>query len=96
MARELRWTRSALARLDVIATYIAQDNPVRATSFVRELPRQAGAAATVRTMPPRPRLWHPGFGTAQALHRGVLGARRRGVHPHRAAHRATTGWRSGS
>ncbi len=37
MARELRWTRRALARLDDIAAYIAQDNPVRATSFVREL-----------------------------------------------------------
>ncbi|VUZ28595.1 Uncharacterised protein [uncultured Comamonas sp.] len=37
MARKLRWTRRALARLDAIATYIAQDNPVRATSFVREL-----------------------------------------------------------
>lgn len=37
MARELRWTRRALARLDEIATYIARDNPVRAASFVREL-----------------------------------------------------------
>lgn len=37
MAHELRWTRQALARLDEIATYIAQDNPARAASFVREL-----------------------------------------------------------
>ena len=37
MARELRWTRRALARLDDIAAYIAQNNPVRATRFVREL-----------------------------------------------------------
>jgi addiction module RelE/StbE family toxin len=37
MARKLRWTRRALRRLDEIAAYIAQDNPTRATSFVREL-----------------------------------------------------------
>ena len=37
MARKLRWTRQALARLDAIAAYIATDNPARATSFVREL-----------------------------------------------------------
>lgn len=37
MALELRWTRRALARLDEIASYIAQDNPTRAASFVREL-----------------------------------------------------------
>lgn len=37
MAHELRWTRQALARLDEIAAYIAQDNPTRAASFVREL-----------------------------------------------------------
>jgi len=37
MARELRWTRRALARLDEIANFIAQDNPARAASFVREL-----------------------------------------------------------
>mgnify|MGYP001210785612 CR=1 FL=1 len=37
MARKLRWTRQALARLDAIATWIARDNPARATTFVREL-----------------------------------------------------------
>lgn len=37
MARRRRWTRRALRRLDEIAAYIAQDNPTRATSFVREL-----------------------------------------------------------
>ena len=37
MAREVRWTRRALARLDEIAAYIAQDNPVRASTFVREV-----------------------------------------------------------
>ncbi len=37
MARELRWTRRALARLDEIAGYIGRDNPGRAASFVAEL-----------------------------------------------------------
>lgn len=37
MARTLRWTRRALGRLDEIAAFIAQNNPTRATSFVREL-----------------------------------------------------------
>lgn len=37
MARKLRWTPRALARLDEIAAYIARDNPARAVSFVREL-----------------------------------------------------------
>lgn len=37
MARKLRWTRRALARLAEIAAYIAQDNPARASSFVCEL-----------------------------------------------------------
>jgi addiction module RelE/StbE family toxin len=37
MARTLLWTRRALGRLDEIAAFIAQDNPTRATSFVREL-----------------------------------------------------------
>lgn len=35
--RRLRWTRRALGRLDEIAAFIAQDNPTRATTFVREL-----------------------------------------------------------
>ena len=37
MALNLRWTNRALARLDAIAAYIAQDNPVRAERFVKEL-----------------------------------------------------------
>lgn len=37
MVRDIRWTRLALARLDEIAAWIAEDNPVRATSFVQEL-----------------------------------------------------------
>lgn len=37
MARELRWTNRALGKLDEIATYIAQDNPARAKTFVQQL-----------------------------------------------------------
>lgn len=37
MARKIRWTRRALGRLDDIAAHIAQDNPARACSFVKEL-----------------------------------------------------------
>jgi toxin ParE1/3/4 len=37
MERNLRWTNRALGRLDEIATYIAKDNPKRATTFVTEL-----------------------------------------------------------
>ncbi len=34
---ELRWTRKALENLDQIASYIAQDNPTRASSFIGEI-----------------------------------------------------------
>jgi toxin ParE1/3/4 len=34
---EIRWTRKALENLDQIAAYIAQDNPVRAASFIGEI-----------------------------------------------------------
>lgn len=37
MERKLRWTNRALGRLDEIASYIAKDNPTRATTFVTEL-----------------------------------------------------------
>jgi len=37
MVRDLRWTHRALVRLDEIASYIAKDNPTRATTFVKEL-----------------------------------------------------------
>ena len=37
MERNLRWTNRALGRLDEIASYIAKDNPTRATTFVKEL-----------------------------------------------------------
>ena len=33
----LKWTKAALRSVDDIASFIAQDNPTRATSFVREL-----------------------------------------------------------
>ena len=33
----IKWTKTALRSVDEIAGYIAQDNPSRATSFVREL-----------------------------------------------------------
>ena len=33
----LKWTRTALRSVDDIAGFIAQDNPARANSFVREL-----------------------------------------------------------
>lgn len=32
----LKWTKTALRSVDDIAGFIAQDNPARATSFVRE------------------------------------------------------------
>jgi addiction module RelE/StbE family toxin len=41
MARELRWTRRALKQLDEIAIWIARDNPIRATTFARELRARA-------------------------------------------------------
>jgi addiction module RelE/StbE family toxin len=37
MAREIRWTRKALGRLEEIAGYIAKDNPNRAQTFMCEL-----------------------------------------------------------
>ena len=37
MERNLRWTNRALGRLDEIAAYISKDNPIRATTFVKEL-----------------------------------------------------------
>jgi toxin ParE1/3/4 len=37
MECKLRWTNRALARLDEIVAYIAQDNPVRAKTFTEEL-----------------------------------------------------------
>jgi toxin ParE1/3/4 len=37
MELKLRWSKRALARLDSIAAYIAQDNPVRAETFTKEL-----------------------------------------------------------
>jgi toxin ParE1/3/4 len=33
----IKWTKTALGSVDEIASYIAKDNPTRATSFVLEL-----------------------------------------------------------
>lgn len=37
MSVEVRWTRKALENLDSIAAYIAQDKPIRASSFIGEI-----------------------------------------------------------
>lgn len=37
MSVEVRWTRKALENMDAIAAYIAQDNPIRARSFIGEI-----------------------------------------------------------
>ncbi len=37
MELKLRWSKRALSQFDSIAEYIAQDNPVRAESFSKEL-----------------------------------------------------------
>lgn len=34
---KIRWTRKALDNLETIAAYIAQDNPLRAETFVGEI-----------------------------------------------------------
>jgi len=49
----IKWTRTALGSVDEIAGYIANDNPIRATSFVREL--QEAVTRLQR---------HPGMGRA--------------------------------
>ena len=53
----LKWTRTALRTIDEIAGYIAQDNPERATSFVRELRDSAGKLESF-----------PGMGRAGRVH----------------------------
>ena len=37
----VKWTKTAFANLGLIADYIAQDNPTRATKFVQELREKA-------------------------------------------------------
>ena len=49
----IKWTKTALRSVDEIAGYIANDNPVRATSFVLEL-----QAAVTKLQA------HPGMGRA--------------------------------
>ena len=49
----IKWTKTALASLDEIASFIAKDNPARATSFVLEL---QAAVTNLQA--------HPGMGRA--------------------------------
>jgi len=49
----IKWTKTALASVDEIASFIAKDNPTRATSFVLEL-----QAAVTKLKA------HPGMGRA--------------------------------
>ena len=49
----IQWTKTALASLDEIASFIAKDNPTRATSFVLEL---QAAVTNLQA--------HPGMGRA--------------------------------
>ena len=49
----IKWTKSALHKVNEIAGHIAKDNPVRATSFVPEL---QGAVTKLQA--------HPGMGKA--------------------------------
>ena len=49
----IKWTKTALASLDEIASFIAKDNPTRATSFVLEL---QAAVTNLQA--------HPGMGRA--------------------------------
>jgi toxin ParE1/3/4 len=48
MTYEIQWTARALKNLDAIGSYIAQDNPPRAQSFVQEL---LDKAALLRNFP---------------------------------------------
>ena len=63
---ELRWTRKALENLNQIAAYIAQDNPVRASSFIGEIKDKTSLLLTF------PALGRPGR---------VPGTRELVVHP---------------
>ena len=63
---ELRWTRKALENLNQIAAYIAQDNPVRASSFIGEIKDKTALLLTF------PALGRPGR---------VPGTRELVVHP---------------
>ena len=49
----IKWTKTALASVDEIASFIAKDNPTRATSFVLEL---QAAVTNLQA--------HPGMGRA--------------------------------
>ncbi len=65
----IKWTKTALASLDEIASFIAKDNPTRATSFVLEL------QAAVTKLQAHPGMGRPGrvAGTrALVLHKNYL------------------------
>ena len=47
---EIRWTRTALANLDAIAAYIAQDNPAHARPFVGEIKEKTELLARCPTV----------------------------------------------
>jgi toxin ParE1/3/4 len=53
----LKWTQTALRTLDEIAQYIAQDNPARAASIVKELRQSTEKLASF-----------PGMGRAGRVH----------------------------
>ncbi|TSA08202.1 MAG: type II toxin-antitoxin system RelE/ParE family toxin [Comamonadaceae bacterium] len=92
----IKWTKTALASVDEIAGYIANDNPTRATSFMLEL-----QAAVTRLQA------HPGMGRAGrvpgtrelVLHKNYIAIYRvRGddVEILRLHHAARNLWRTGS
>ena len=51
---ETRWTRTALANLDALAAYVAQDDPRAAERLVRKI------VASVRQLEDHPALGRPG------------------------------------
>jgi addiction module RelE/StbE family toxin len=53
----IKWTRTALRNLDEVAGYIANDNPVRATTFVLALRNSVNKLQD-----------HPGLGRAGRVH----------------------------
>ena len=53
----LKWTKTALRSIDEIGGHIAQDNPARAASFIRELRDSTGKLETF-----------PGMGRAGRVH----------------------------
>lgn len=46
----VKWAKTALANLVLIADYIAEDNPARATSFVQEIRNKTNALVEFPTL----------------------------------------------